>query len=302
MKVTLIHNPKSGGRTHDGSGLTKLIRRAGHEVTYVSSKEMEWERALEEPANLVAVAGGDGTVGKVARQLVGRDTPFTILPTGTANNVAKTFGLTEAGHADLVAGWTSGKRSRLDVGVVTGPMGTRAFVEGFGLGLFADTMARLGDKESPERDRLAAARDEVTSVRKILAERLSRHPSNTLAVILDGRDLSGEYVLLEAMNTNYIGPNLHLAPGADPGDGLLDLVLLPESERERLSAYLAQNPNGQLPGLGIYRGKCLRIEWDQSDAHVDDELWSRESQHPREPCRVDIVLDPHGLQFLSPAR
>jgi len=295
MKVTFIHNPKSGGRSHsDGDGLVKLIERAGHVVTYASSKDKGWEQTLDAPADLVVVAGGDGTVGKVARLLLGRETPFTILPTGTANNIAKTLGLKHAHLADLVAGWTNGQRTRFDVGTATGPWGSRLFIESFGMGLFAEIMARLGDKDSPEREQLDDQEDEVSSVRDILIEKLRRRTASQLTVTLDGQDLSGAYLLLEAMNICYVGPNLHLAPGADPGDGILDLVLVPEADREQMAEYLASGPDGPPPELTVHRGKSLRVEWDRADTHVDDESL------PSEAGKVEAFLDPYGLQFLTP--
>ena len=41
------------------------------------------------------VGGGDGTVGRIAKRLIGRDIPVAPLPFGTANNISKTLGLTE---------------------------------------------------------------------------------------------------------------------------------------------------------------------------------------------------------------
>jgi diacylglycerol kinase family enzyme len=292
MKVILVHNPKAGDRAHgNGEGLVKLIERAGHEVAYTSVKEKGWEQALDDPADLVAAAGGDGTVGKVARAMIGRATPFTVLPAGTANNIGTALGVAKVHHADLVAGWGAGEQRRLDVGVATGAWGARPFIEGFGLGLFAETMARIDSADSPERKQL----DAEVSVWSILRERLKKQAPLTLKVVLDGRDLSGEYALLEAMNICYVGPNLHLAPKADPGDGFLDLVLLPESNRRRMDEYLAGGGNAPPPKLTVYRGKALRIEWDQADVHLDDEPL------PREPGWADVTLDPRGVQFLTPA-
>jgi len=52
--------------------LVELLCAAGHKVNYQSSKEKKWKKALKNPGDIVAVAGGDGTVGKVARRLIGR--------------------------------------------------------------------------------------------------------------------------------------------------------------------------------------------------------------------------------------
>ena len=40
-----------------------LARDAGHKVRYQSSKEKKWQKALKKKCDIVAVAGGDGTVG-----------------------------------------------------------------------------------------------------------------------------------------------------------------------------------------------------------------------------------------------
>ena len=61
MKVTLIHNPDAGGDNQPtGDDILKLIRGAGYSAEYQSSRETGWEKALEIPADLIAVSGGDG--------------------------------------------------------------------------------------------------------------------------------------------------------------------------------------------------------------------------------------------------
>lgn len=66
MRVTLIHNPTAGDEEHSLETLCSLLAAADHRVvTYRSTKEPGWEAALRELAELVVVAGGDGTVQKV---------------------------------------------------------------------------------------------------------------------------------------------------------------------------------------------------------------------------------------------
>src|SRR5688572_16963626 len=94
VRVTLIHNPGAGEDDQpSGTELQALIRKAGHDVRYQSADEKTWMSVLEEPADVIAVAGGDGTVGGIAKKLVGRRVPIAPLPLGTANNISKTLGL-----------------------------------------------------------------------------------------------------------------------------------------------------------------------------------------------------------------
>src|SRR5262245_51176461 len=137
MRILLLHNPKAGDREHEGEELVEALEKAGHEPIYQSLKQKDFKKAFEEKVDLVLTAGGDGAVGKVARQLMGTDTPLSILPLGTANNVARMLGF--IGPAEkLIANLANGKPRAFDVGVARGPWGKRYFFEGTGAGLFAD--------------------------------------------------------------------------------------------------------------------------------------------------------------------
>ena len=143
MRVTLIHNPGAGRQENDAAALLKLLRRAGHKPRYQSSKEKGWDRVLDKRADLVVVAGGDGTVASVTRRMVRRGVPVAILPAGTANNVANSLGLLKKPFEELVQGWRDARRVRLDLGIVSGPWGERRFIEGVGLGLVPATITSV---------------------------------------------------------------------------------------------------------------------------------------------------------------
>src|SRR3954447_21201006 len=126
VRVTLIENPGAGGQDpRQAKRVRELLEDAGYEVRYQSAKEDGWKDALEKKAQLIVVAGGDGTVGKVARRMVGRGVPLGLLASGTANNVARTLGLLDRPFEELVRGWQNGRRMKLDVGVAKGPWGER---------------------------------------------------------------------------------------------------------------------------------------------------------------------------------
>ncbi len=123
MRVTLIYNPDAGG-DHQPSGddLLELIHKAGHSATFHSSTDAGWEKALQEAADVVAVAGGDGMVGQVAKRMIGTRVPIAILPMGTADNVATMLGVKDRALDQLIFGWNfrpAGKiRRRQRAGIV----------------------------------------------------------------------------------------------------------------------------------------------------------------------------------------
>jgi diacylglycerol kinase family enzyme len=305
MKVTLIHNPDAGdGEQLSGERLLGLIRGAGYTATYQSSKDENWHGVLEKPSDVVAVAGGDGIVGKVAKRLIGRRTPIAVLPMGTANNVATTLGLIERPLGELVAGWASARRVRFDVGAASGPWGSKFFIEGLGAGLFTETMYKLDATDNLDLAHLEDTGEKLTSVLQTLKDRLLGFTPNELKVTLDGRDMSGEYVLLEVMNISYIGPNLCLAPHANPSDGLLDVVFVPKDEQENLSRCLSHSIEGKLPqpGLTVRKGQRLQIDWDGFTMHIDDEAWpDKGSEFPLSLSAVDVKVLRHALEFLAPS-
>jgi len=299
MKVALIHNHGAGNTAQaDGDRLVKLVKSAGHEVIYQSLKKSNWDAVLEIPVDLAVAAGGDGTVGEVARSLITRQIPAAVLPTGTANNVARTLGVAGLSLEQIIAGWRDGHKVRFDVARAVGSSASTVFVEAFGIGVFGCFMAELDAQDNYQLAHLETPAEKIAHARKKIRNRIPKYAAKHLKVTLDGQDISDEYILIEAMNIKDIGPNLHLAPKADPTDGVLDVVLVPSRDRERLSEYLLNCLEGKPPTpLTIRKGERLQIEWDGLDSHIDDELWP---SHPT-PTRIDVRVDRQVLEFLVPA-
>ena len=300
MLVTLIHNPNAGDQDQDGKRLRKLLRRAGHEVRYQSARENGWKRALRKPAELIVIAGGDGTVGRVVRRIADRGIPIALLPSGTANNIARSLDQVERPFEELVRGWEKARRVKLDVGVAEGPWGKRNFIEGVGFGLFAGLLASHEIEKKPRSKRGAG---EVESALRRLKKDAERIEAIEVAAKLDGKDVSGHYLMLEALNLCYVGPNMHLAPGRKPGDGEFEVVLVTEEERERLVHCLEswQDNRERLAVLPSHRGRRLQIEWAGFPLHIDDRLYPKKDPEPKEIAgRVEARIEGAVVEILIP--
>jgi diacylglycerol kinase family enzyme len=300
MRVTLIHNPNAGEKNQAGvTDLRRLIEEAGHEVVHRSSKNTDWRDLLDKPTDLVAVAGGDGTVGRVARHMIGRDTPIAVLSMGTANNIARSLGIFDVAVAELVHGWNDAQRVRVNAASSQGPWGRRDFFEGLGIGLFAWTIPQADDSKGLAE--IERADEAVSYAIKMLLDRLDSYKPRAITAQLDGRDISGEYLVFEAMCLQYVGPNLHLAPGARAGDGLLHVVTVAETEIELFRRYLSSWQSGKTPGVDLptHRGQHLKIERGSYEVHIDDHVWPDGDEEPN-ASDIEVIASCGTVEFLLP--
>ena len=301
MRVMLVHNPDAGGnKLPDRKALLAMIRAAGHTVHNCSSHDRRLPKALKRPADLVAIAGGDGTVAKVIKLTYRRRVPLAVLPTGTANNIATTLGLTKVPLEREPSRWSSAQRIRIDIGRAAGPWGCARFVEAFGLGVVPSGIrqAKAAAASAPR----GAAEYAVSNAVRVMRSALCNCTSVPVRATLDGRDISGRYLLLEAMNMSFVGPNLNLAARADPGDGRLDIVLVTERERDLLDRYLAAEERGdsRAAALPARRGRSLQIEWSGFAVHIDDRPWPTRRRRSHKGT-IEISLYGDGVEFLVPA-
>ena len=291
-----------------GAEFVTLAHRAGHKATYASTEDpAAVAAALGAAADLVAIAGGDGTVRDVARRLIGRDVVVTIVPTGTANNLARNLGITGTAE-DLVPRWGDGVEVTFDTAIVRGCCGPRVMFEGAGLGPIAVTIAALTPVTSREA-RPDRPEDELRRDLKVMREILADYPAHELEISLDGRNLSGTYIALHAMNIPSIGPNVRLAPDADYSDGCFDLVLVGLENRTTLREYLTARIDEKHPPLAlpVLRGRDLRICWTGSRIHVDDEVWPNEEDAAKGTfwpsdglLELEVTMNPAPLRMLIP--
>lgn len=267
------------------------LRRCGFDAVDVPPfKKGAVSAFVTDPGDLVVAMGGDGTAAAVARALAHREVPLTIVPRGTANNVARCLEV----PFDTAA-WTRGfeapVRGALDLGKVTGPWGEREFVEGAGVGLFHQFLScRADDDGKDELQALRGFRDTLASA-----------DARPWQLRVDGVDRSGEYLLVEVMNTPFVGFHIALGGAADPTDGLLDVVLVGERERDALHRYLDARigGDGEAP-LPLPRLRARRVDLllPQQRIRVDDQEWPE--HEPEEAAWITLEVEPSAVPLWLP--
>jgi diacylglycerol kinase family enzyme len=298
MKVAkLLHNPGAGDEDHKEQELISIIEDCGFECRYSSTKDKDW-KDIEAETDFLVVGGGDGTIRRITKELLDRKKldktwPIAPLPLGTANNIAKSIGITGTAE-QIIRSWKTAAIKAYDIGRVYGPSGNKFFLESFGYGIFPSLMMVM---EEQPKESIDTPEKSLQTALERLHDIVLTYKARKCTLQADGSDYSGMYLLAEIMNTRSIGPNLTLAEDADPGDGELDLLLLEEKDREQFAAYVTARINGKDDRFTFRAIKCKNIEiaWDNTHVHVDDEIVKLKKS---EPVRIELL--PDVLKFLVP--
>ena len=245
-KGILIANPVAGrgAAARALPRVIELLKEGGIDPAVLETSRpgdgRRFASRLAPDADLAIAVGGDGTVNEVVGGLIdgglGR-VPVGVIPFGTGNVVAKELGipLDPAAAARAVA---DGAPARLDVGTAGG----RYFLFACGAGFDAEVVRRFS------RSRAGAVRM-VRYVPEIVRA-LVAYDFPEITVELDGEALPGAWSQVLVANMRQYGGPLVVAAGADPSDGLLDVVLM----RGRGASYLRHMAGAYLGGRSGARG------------------------------------------------
>ncbi|MFC8200977.1 diacylglycerol/lipid kinase family protein [Streptomyces sp. NPDC057298] len=138
-RAFLIMNPRSGGGKVERFGLKEKAERLGARVHLLDAERQEdvtelARRAVADGADLLGVAGGDGTQALVAAVAAEHDVPFLVVCAGTRNHFAMDLGLDrDDPAASLDALTDEGVELRVDLGFAD----TYPFVNNASFGAYA---------------------------------------------------------------------------------------------------------------------------------------------------------------------
>ena len=134
-------NPRSGGGKVTRFGLKDKAEALGAEVALLEGPGMVdvaalARQAVADGADLLGVAGGDGTQALVAGIAAEHRLPFLVISAGTRNHFALDLGLNREDPATCLNALTDGEELRVDLGVIGG----RTFVNNASFGAYAEVV------------------------------------------------------------------------------------------------------------------------------------------------------------------
>ncbi len=219
MKAVFVINERSGAkRKYD---VAEIIRRASpfdHEIVSCARKEdldAIVDRAESESRDVVFAVGGDGTVHETAKRLIGRKPALGILPIGSGNGFARHIGLSGDPATDLAA-CRGGRIVTIDTASVNG----HPFLGVMGIGfdaLIADRFA-----SSTVRGLQTYVREGLRAFVEFQAEEYD--------ITAHGTNMKQRAFVIAIANSGQYGNNARIAPLASLQDGLLDVVIVGDTD------------------------------------------------------------------------
>jgi diacylglycerol kinase family enzyme len=263
MRALLFHNPTAGAGQVSRRDLMAACRLAGLAATYCSTKSRGYAKMLTKPTDIVVIAGGDGTVARIVCAVAERSVPVGIVPLGNANNIARSLGISGLPQ-ELAESWCLGHTIPLNIGAVSGPWGRRKFAEAVGLGPLAYAIKNDGKRKMTGADNLRQGRDALRNA-------LLKAKPLDLKMSVDGKVLRGPMLGVEITNIRYAGPALPIAPRAEPGDGMLDIVWIGPADLARALQWL-EAPHERPAPFQSTQGRAVSLAWHRTPLRIDDEI------------------------------
>lgn len=240
-RVALLVNPAAGGGAgrRRAPALARALARTGASIVVFETRAPgDASRIVDEcrraAVDVIAVAGGDGTLNEVSQAYLDRDgrpvsgPPIALLPIGTGGDFRRTLGVGRDLDAAIERLLTRDPR-RFDLGVLrftthAGARELRAFlnIASFGLAGLTDRIVNGGPRWLGGR-----AAFYLATVRALAGYR-----NPPVQVRVDGAAwLESPVVNVMIANGRCFGGGMRIAPHADPADGLFDVVAIGDLTR-----------------------------------------------------------------------
>jgi diacylglycerol kinase (ATP) len=261
--VQIVVTPGSGeGRAMaTARRLAARLERRAHVVDVRSFTDLaaltEWAETCPPGASHLICIGGDATLSAASAAAIRGKTPFVPVPNGFGNVFAQVFGYSNRAGA-VVALLEDGEVRPVDVGVAKREGGEEIFLSHRSYG-FLEHVQQLAERgrNQPRRRLLRHLWYYRVAHRFLFRTRLA-----SFQVVIDGKPVTDDAVLVTVANVETYRGFLTLTPTASPIDGLFDVFVVPRVSKTglllRLVRLLLRLP-GRRRGVALYRGRRVIV-------------------------------------------
>jgi diacylglycerol kinase family enzyme len=258
----VIMNPRSGGGKVTKFGLAGKAAGLGAEVALLEGPGVVdvaamAREAVDAGADLLGVAGGDGTQALVAGVASGRDVPMMVISAGTRNHFALDLGLDRDDPSTSLDALTDGVELRIDLGLI----GDRTFVNNASFGAYAQVV------QSP-----AYRDDKSGTALAMLPDLLTGHQGAHLVVRVDGQViLDGPQAVLVSNNPYETGDIAGLGRRARLDQGVLGVVGVKIANAAQAAGLLRQAQRSRSVSVLTAREVVIDADQPQIPVGIDGE-------------------------------
>ena len=299
-RVVVATNPSSGagrGRSVGAAALAGLAAEGVVADDLTAGSAAGTAEALADAVragvDAVVVCGGDGMVNLALNAVAGTPVALGVVPAGTGNDIARELGL--PGRADaavraVAAALLGGGRRRVDGVRCTGEHGTRWFGGVLAAGFDAVVNERANGWAGRRGLPRGRARYPLAVARELPL--LRQRP---YVLDLDGRRLETTAMIVAVANVPAYGGGMRIAPGADPADGLLDVVVagpISRPEFVRVFPKVFSGRHVEHPRVSVHRARRVTVEAPGIVGYADGERFG--------PLPLTCEAVPGALTLLVP--
>jgi diacylglycerol kinase family enzyme len=251
----LLLNPRSGGGKVEKFRLKEKAEALGAQVVLLDPEKYQDVTALAraavaDGADLLGVAGGDGTQALVAAVAAEHGLPFLVISAGTRNHFAMDLGLDRDDPATCLDALTDGVELRVDLGFAD----DRPFVNNASFGVYGAVVQSPGYRE----DKVGAALEQ-------LPELLTRQSGPRLTAGADGTAIADPQAVLVSNNPYRMDDPFGFGRRERLDSGKLGvLAVRVDSAVEAAELLLAPRPEG----LTVLTAQHVVVEADASHLEV----------------------------------
>ncbi|MBP7399482.1 MAG: diacylglycerol kinase family lipid kinase [Chitinophagales bacterium] len=224
-----------------------------HEIIYTEYRGHATElaqKAVAEKYDIVAIAGGDGSVNEAGVGLLGSDVALVVLPYGSGNGLAHHLGYPKS-ISKVIQLINNNHRNHFDAGRVN----ELYFFSLVGIG-FDAFVAKVFDREKT-RGFLTYAWAAIKS--------LFVFKPFEYKITYDGNIISGKAYIINCCNTSQYGYNIRIAPEAKTDDGILDVVIIRDLKKWRAVILVFQvmfQMTGKEKCMQRFQCRTMKVETD----------------------------------------
>lgn len=259
MKIAVILNPSSGGYKNSENLKEEILNRFSEFDTHLFIIDEQHnatdfaQKAVNEGADLIIAAGGDGTLIGVITGIVGTNVKFGIIPIGTGNMLAANLGIPRNIN-DAIEIIKTNNSKKIDLGKINDKY--FAFMAGCGFD------AKIIQETSPEKKkRFGLLAYFIQGFKHALTAKYAK-----VKIKLDNDKIVKKNALMVviANGGNIIGELFSIAPHASICDGLLDVIIIaPKRFMDYVNVFLdlCRKTEKRTSGkIFYYKAKRIQIE------------------------------------------